>query len=72
MEKVILYTIGCPRCKTLERKLTEAGITFEHFTNVDEMLKMGMEMVPVLEVEGKRMEFVEAIKWVKERERYEK
>ena len=72
MEKVILYTIGCPRCKTLERKLTEAGITFETFTDVDEMLKMGMEMVPVLEVEGKRMEFVEAIKWVKERERYEK
>lgn len=67
MEKVILYTIGCPRCKTLERKLTEAGITFETFTDVDEMLKMGMEMVPVLEVEDRRMEFSEAMKWLKER-----
>ena len=67
MEKVILYTIGCPRCKTLERKLVEAGIDFEPFTDVDEMLKMGMEMVPVLEVEGRKMEFSEAMKWLKER-----
>ena len=67
MEKVILYTIGCPRCKTLERKLAEAGIAFEPFTDVDEMLKMGMEMVPVLEVEGRKMEFSEAMKWLKER-----
>lgn len=65
-ESVIFYTVGCPRCTVLEKKLKEANIDYEIFSDVDKMLEMGMDDMPVLEVNGKRMSFSEAVKWVKE------
>ena len=64
---VILYTIDCPRCKVLEKKLNQAMIEYETFTDKNKMIKMGMSAMPILEVDGERMEYVEAIKWIKER-----
>lgn len=64
---VILYTIDCPRCKVLEKKLNQAMIEYETFTDKDKMIEMGMSAMPILEVDGERMEYVEAIKWIKER-----
>ena len=29
MEKMILYTTGCPKCRILEKKLSDKGIGFE-------------------------------------------
>lgn len=68
MEKVnvVFYTVGCPRCAVLEKKLREAGVDYEIFSDVDKMLEMGMDDMPVLEVNKKRMSFSEAVKWVKE------
>lgn len=61
---VILYSTGCPRCKVLESKLDEKGITYSVVDNVDKMLSMGMTTMPVLEVDGVRMNFKEAINWI--------
>lgn len=67
MEKIVMYSSGCPRCKTLKKKLDDAGIQYETFTDVQKMIDMGFTDVPVLEVDGQRMQFADAIKWVRER-----
>ena len=67
MEKIVMYSSGCPRCKTLKKKLDDAGIQYETYTDIQGMLDMGLKDVPVLEIDGKRMEFSDAIKWVKGR-----
>ena len=61
---VVLYSTGCPRCKILKSKLDKKGITYSVVDDVDKMLSMGMVVVPVLEVDGVRMNFKEAINWV--------
>ena len=66
-ESVIFYTIGCPRCAVLEKKLKEANIDYEIFSDVDKMLEMGMDDMPVLEVGGEKMNFSKSIKWIKEK-----
>ena len=61
---VVLYSTGCPRCKILKSKLDKKGITYSVVDDVDKMLSMGMVVVPVLEVDGVRMNFKEAINWI--------
>lgn len=63
---VILYSTGCPRCEVLVKKLKEKNIEYIENNSVDEMLTLGIQTVPVLEVDGKRMEFTTANKWVNE------
>lgn len=68
MSEVVLYSTGCPRCNVLKQKLDSKGITFTEDSDVDKMLSMNITQVPVLEVDGKRMEFVEANSWINEQE----
>lgn len=65
---IILFSTGCPRCKVLKSKLDEKGITYSVVDNVDKMLSMGMTTIPVLDVDGVRMNFKEAINWVNSKE----
>jgi hypothetical protein len=60
---ITLYTTHCPKCKVLEQKLKSKNILFTEVTDIEEMTKLGFAMAPVLEVDGKIMEFGEAIKW---------
>lgn len=62
--KVVLYTINCPRCIVLEKKLDAKGVTYEKFEDKDKMIEMGMSTMPVLEVDGIRMNFAEAVNWI--------
>ncbi len=64
--KVILYTTHCPKCKVLTAKLKAKGVNYEEVTDVDVMRDRGFMSAPMLEVDGKIMTFVEAIKWVNE------
>ena len=66
MGKIILYTNHCPRCAILEKKLQEKNIAYETFTDVQKMIDMRFESMPVLQVDGKKMLFKEAVKWVNE------
>ena len=66
MGKIVLYTSHCPRCAILEKKLQEKNIAYETFTDVQKMIDMGFESMPVLQVDGKKMLFKEAVKWVNE------
>lgn len=66
--EIILYSTNCPKCKILERKLTEKNIKFTKNNNVIDMTELGIDQVPVLSIDGKLLSFVEANKWINERE----
>lgn len=61
-----LYTIGCPNCKVLERKLNDLKIEYDTITDENEMIKLGIQTAPMLEVDGRMLDFVNAIKWIRE------
>ena len=66
MENVILYEHGCPNCLRLKNRLDEKGIQYEDVTDIELMKSKGFKSAPKLEVDGVVMDFVDAIKWVKE------
>ena len=66
--EIILYSTNCPKCKILEKKLTEKNIKFIKNNNVIEMTELGIDQVPVISIDGKLLSFVEANKWINERE----
>lgn len=68
--EIILYSTNCPKCKILEKKLTEKNIKFTKNNNVIEMSELGIDQVPVLSIDGKMLSLVEANKWINEREDY--
>jgi len=65
---ITIYTTAtCPKCKILKKKLDDKGIAYEEFNDEDEMQRMGILSVPIMSVDGKLMDFPEAIKYVNER-----
>lgn len=61
--KVTLYSTGCPKCNVLFAKLIEKKIDFS-VEDEDMMIKKGFLSAPMLEVDGKVMDFGEAVRWV--------
>jgi len=61
---VTLYTTHCPKCEVLEKKLNQKEIKFDIVDDVKEIRKLGFLSAPLLKVEDKVMEFVEANDWV--------
>ena len=65
---ITFYTIHCAKCSVLERKLIQKGIKFEtvsdEATVVEKGLANGIKSAPLLEVDGKIMDYMEAIKFV--------
>lgn len=62
---VKVYTTGCPKCQILEMKLQSKNIEFEEVTDISVMEKLGIDMVPILEVEEDHLlSFGEAVKWI--------
>lgn len=61
---IILYSTGCPQCSIIERKLEIKGIEYVKNTNVDEMLALGIDEVPVLSVNGELMNYKQIVDWL--------
>ncbi len=65
---ITIYTTQtCPKCKILKKKLEEKGIEYKEFNDEDEMQRMGILSVPVMDVDGEQLDFPAAIKYVNER-----
>ena len=62
--KIVLYSTGCPKCKVLEKKLTDKGIPYTLETNVDKLIELGFQTAPILEINGQFMEFADANKYL--------
>lgn len=63
---VILYEHGCPNCRVLKMKLDKSGIEYETVNDVELMKAKGFQSAPKLEVDGKVLDFKEAVEWIKE------
>lgn len=60
----ILYTTHCPKCEVLKNKLIEKHIDFVECDNELEMRAKGFLSVPILNMNGKNLTYMEAIRWV--------
>ena len=63
---ITLYSTNppCPKCRVLHQKLTMTGREFSVVEDTQKLIDMGFETAPILEVDGKFMEFSEAIAWL--------
>lgn len=58
---IILYTVDCPKCKVLEKKLNNANISFEICKDTKLMAEKNISKLPMLEVDDKMLTFKEAV-----------
>ena len=63
---IILYTIECPKCIILEKKLKQKQIKFLKISDEDAIRAKGYGdwSFPILEVNGIAMSYKKAIQWV--------
>lgn len=61
---VILYTTNCPKCVILEKKLKDKHIAFKIIDDINIMTEKGFMSAPMLEVDDKIMNFIEANTWI--------
>ena len=61
---VVLYSTHCPRCNVLEKKLQQKEVDYDEVNDTSIMEQKGYLNVPVLEVDGKSMDFKEAVDWI--------
>lgn len=65
---VTLYTIHCPKCKVLEKKLSLKGVSFTIVDDEEEVVRVGKEhkilSAPILCVNNEFMDFTASVKWL--------
>lgn len=61
-----LFSTGCPKCTILKKKLSQKDIEYTEVNDIQQMLDMGLQSVPWLEVDGQMMNFEQANKWINE------
>lgn len=62
--KITLYTIDCPKCRIIEKKLNSLNINFNICKDIKLMEEKDINLLPVLEVNEKLMDFKEANNWI--------
>lgn len=72
MERIVLYSTNCPKCKVITKKLEQKGIDFTEIdcradTTYIEMLSgKGFKGMPVLQVGDEYFDFMQANRWIGE------
>lgn len=61
---IILYSTGCPMCSVLEKKMKAKKIAYEVCNDTEEMIKLGLNRVPVLKINNDIFYFEDAIKYI--------
>ena len=61
---ITLYSTGCPRCKVVKSKLDATGFQYNVVDDVEQMMELGINTVPVLVADDNVMEFTEAVKFL--------
>lgn len=65
---IVLYSTHCPRCNVLEKKLNNKKIKYDIVDDENEIIKLGIDIVPMLKVNDELMNFGQAVKWVNSQE----
>lgn len=62
---ITIYTTEtCPKCKILKKKLQSKEISYVEIQDIDELIKLNIDEVPVVKVDDNIMNFNEAVTWV--------
>lgn len=63
---IVLYTIDCPNCLVLEKKLNDKTIEFLKVSDKDTIIAKGLgdSTFPILDVDGEAMNYKSAIQWI--------
>lgn len=66
---IVLYTIDCPNCLVLEKKLKAKNIGFLRVSDRDTIVEKGFgdSVFPILEVDGITMGYKTAVQWINNR-----
>lgn len=62
---VTLYSNDCPNCLALKTELDNAKVEYAICSDIDTMINMGLNELPVLEINGRIMNNNESIEWIK-------
>lgn len=62
---ITLYSNDCPNCAALKADLDRTGLSYNVCSDIDTMINMGLNELPVLEVNGELLNKNEAIAWIK-------
>lgn len=66
-DSIKVYSLPtCGMCKALKRELENRKIQYEDCQNIEVMKELGITHTPILEVNGVRYGFKEAISFIKE------
>lgn len=67
MRKIVLYkTPTCPMCQVLIQELNKKNIDFTIVDDVEQLEEKEITFVPVLEINGERLNFKQALTWARE------
>lgn len=61
---ITLYSIGCPKCTVLKRKMDNKKISYNYINSLDAVIERNFQEVPQLEIDGKVFSFNDARKLV--------
>lgn len=64
--EIVLYSTHCPKCKVIETKLKQAKLNYTEVDDVEEMIKLGFKMAPILKVDNNILDFAAANKFLNE------
>lgn len=64
--KIIFYSTHCPKCQTLESQLKKHNLDYKVIDDVDIMIGLGFTSAPMLIVDDNKLDFVNAMKWLKD------
>lgn len=67
MERIVLLSTGCTKCKILESILDRKKISYEVISDPERIKDLGFVEVPVLNVGETYYDFNEAVKWANNR-----
>lgn len=65
-DKIVLYTTGCPKCRTLEAAMKRKEMQYETCGDVNKMIELGFMEAPILQIGEKMLPYNEAMKYVME------
>lgn len=66
-DSIKVYSLpGCGMCRALKQQLESRNIPFEDCQDIDYMKSIGITSTPVMEIDGNRYNFAQAIHYIKE------
>lgn len=68
--RIILYSTDCTRCKIIKHILDAHDVPYTEITDKQVMINKDFDSVPVMEVDGKIMDYSGILTWLQDNNYY--